>query len=80
MTPRQKHPSSGSRCKGSMDQRDNAGAVDANSNMSDYFSINRAADKRASQVLTQEIHNEFSNFSGIEYFEGMFRLQVEKSS
>ena len=42
----------------------NADAFNANSNIPDYFrlSMNRAADKRASQVLTEKIHNEFSDF------------------
>ena len=51
--------------------------------MLDYFwsSINRAADKRVSQVLMQKIHNEFSNvFSGVGCFEGTFRLQVKEGS
>ena len=42
---------------------DNVDVYDANSNMSDYFrsSVNRAADKRASQILTK-IFSEFSEF------------------
>ena len=40
----------------------NTDVVDATSNTLDYVrsSINRAADKRASQVLMQKIHNEFN--------------------
>ena len=36
---------------------------DINANIADYFrsSVNRAEDKRASEVLTNKIHNEFSN-------------------
>ena len=50
--------------------------------MLNYFrsSINRAADKRAGQVLTNKIHNEFSDvfsFSGIGCFEGTINLQVK---
>ena len=51
--------------------------------MSDYFrsSINKAADKRASQVLMQKMHNKFSDiFSGIWCFEGTFSLQVKDDS
>ena len=54
-----------------------------NSNMSDYFrsSINRAADKRESQVLINKIHNEFGDFlKEIESFKGMFSLQVKDDS
>ena len=42
---------------------DNVDEVDANSIMSNYFrsSINRAADKRASKVLMQCIHNVISD-------------------
>ena len=41
----------------------NVDVNDANSNMPNYFrsSINRAADKRASQVLMNKTHNEFSD-------------------
>ena len=53
---------------------------DANANMPDYFrsSINRAADKRASLVLMNKIHNGFSHvfFSGI----GTFSLQMKDSN
>ena len=59
---------------------DNEDVNDANSNKPDYFrsSINRAAHKRANQVLMNKIHNEFSYifFSGIGCFEDMFSLQV----
>ena len=51
--------------------------------MPDYFrsNTNRAADIKASQVLTQNIHKEISNvFSGIGSFEGTFRLQVKEVS
>ena len=49
-------PSSRSSCKANTGQQvktDNMDLVDANSNMPDYFrsSINRAVDKRVSQVL-----------------------------
>ena len=53
-------------CKENISQQfntDNVDVNDANANMSNYFrcSINRAADKRASQVLMNKIHNEFSD-------------------
>ena len=46
-----------------VDQDKYADVFVANSNMPDYFrsSINRAADRRASNVLTQKIHNEFGD-------------------
>ena len=42
---------------------DNGDVHDANSNMPDYlrYSIRRAIDKKASQVLTNKIHNEFGD-------------------
>ena len=56
-------------------------------NMPDYFrsSANKAADKRAIKVLTNneltnKFHNEFSNFSGISCFEGAFTLQLKDGS
>ena len=54
--------SSGSSCGVNKTQQiktDNMDVNDTNSNMQDYLrsSINRAADKWASQVLTQKIHN-----------------------
>ena len=51
--------------------------------MPDYFrsSTNRAARKRAGKVLTDKIHNEFSEvFQGIGYFEGTFSLQEKDGS
>ena len=46
-----------------VNKTDYADVVDPNSNMPDYFrfSINREADKRANQVLKQNIQNEFSD-------------------
>ena len=47
--------------------------------MPDYFSSseNKASDKGAREVLTNKIHNEFSDvFAGIVCFEGMFILQL----
>ena len=60
-------PSSSFSCKGKPEwqiKTYNVDAVDANSNMLDYFmsSINKATDKIATQVLTQKIHNKFSDF------------------
>ena len=44
-------------------ETDKIGMFDDKINMPDYFrpSANKAADKRASEVLTNKIHNEFSN-------------------
>ena len=43
---------------------DKADANDTDANMPDYFrsGINRTADRRASQVLMNKRHNEFSDF------------------
>ena len=52
-------------------------------NMPDYFrpSANREADKEASRILTQKIHNDFSDvFTGIGCFDGTFKLQVREGS
>ena len=62
---------------------DNVDLNDANSNMPDYFrySSNRAADKRARQILMNIMHSEFSDsFSEIVHFEGMFSLHVKDDS
>ena len=51
--------------------------------MSDYFmsSMDREADKMAWQLITQKIYNEFGDvFTGIECFDGTFRLQVKEGS
>ena len=60
-------PSGAQNCKESTDQdirSDNAGVINANLNMPDYFrsSTDREAEKWVSQVLMQRIHNEFSDF------------------
>ena len=50
--------------------------------MPDYFksNIKRAADKRASEDLTNKIHNECSDFfPGIDSFEITFTLQVKEA-
>ena len=64
--------------KGQQIKTDNTDVNDAKSNMSDYFrsSINEAANKRAGQVLMQNVHNGFSDvfFSGIGCFQGIFSL------
>ena len=59
-------PSNSPSCKankGKQNKTDNVDVNYANSNMSDYFrsSINKAADKRASQIIMEKIHNEFSD-------------------
>ena len=48
-----------------MIKTDNVDVKETNANMSDHFkfSINRAAEKRASQILTNKIHNKFSYVS-----------------
>ena len=44
-------------------------------------SMYKEADKRASQLVTQRIHNEFSDdFTGIGSFEGTFGFEVMKGS
>ena len=53
-------------CRINRSQENNTDKVDANdtkANMPDYFrsSTNRAAHKRASKVLTNKIHNKFSD-------------------
>ena len=48
-----------------------------------YFnpSDNKEADKRASEAITNRIHNEFINlFSGTDCFKGKLSLQVEEGS
>ena len=46
-----------------------------------FSSTNRVTDKRASEVLTNKIHNEFSDvFSGIGCIEGSFTLQGKEIS
>ena len=60
-------PSSGYSYKANTGQQikpDNVDIDNANSSMPSYFmsSINRSADKRESQILTQKIHGEFSDF------------------
>ena len=64
-------------------ETDKAGMCDDKINMPDYFrsTANKAADKRANEVLTNNIHNEFSDvFPGIDCFEGTFSLQVKGGS
>ena len=58
---------------------DNAYLNEANSNMPDHFrsSINRAADNRTSQALTNKIYTDCSDFLCIGCFEDMFGLQVK---
>ena len=55
-------------------ETDKVGTYDSNTNMSDYFrfSRNKALDRRASEVLTNKIHNVLTSdfFSGIGCFEG----------
>ena len=77
-----KHPMALTAKQSPTNKTDNADVNDANTHMPDYFSsnANRAADKRASQVLTNKIHNALSIFSGIGYFEDMFSLQVKETS
>ena len=52
--------------------------------MSDYFrsSTNRVTDKRAGEVLTNQIHNEFNGvfFSEIGCLEGIVTLQIKEGS
>ena len=58
-------------------------ANDADAKMLDYFRSNgnRATDKRASQVLTNQIHSKFGDFfSGVGCFEGTFSLHVKEGS
>ena len=44
-------------------------------------SDNKEADKRASDTITNRLHNEFNDlFSGIGCFKGMFSLQVKEGS
>ena len=53
---------------------------DGKISMSYYFSCiaNKAADKRAIEVLKDKIHHKFSDFfSGIGCFEGTFTIQVK---
>ena len=62
---------------------DKADAHDNNTDLPDYFrsSTNRAADKGASEILTNKIHNEFNDiFPSIDHFEGTFTLQVKDGS
>ena len=52
-------------------------------NMPDHFnsSKNKEADKRASEAITNRIHNKFNDlFSNIVSFEGTFSLQVKEGS
>ena len=73
-------------CKANTDveyKSDNADVVNNVPNMADYFrlSINREADKKASQLIMQKIHNIFSNvFEEIGCFEGIFKLQAREGS
>ena len=62
---------------------DRQGVHDGKINMQDYFksSVNRIADKGASEVITNKIYNVFSNvFSRIGCNEGTFALQVNEGS
>ena len=62
---------------------DNVNVMNTNSNMPDYFRCNtdREADKRASQLITQRIHNEYIDvLTGIGCFDGTFRWQVKEGS
>ena len=55
----------------------NEDVINTISNMPDYFrfSTDKETDKRANQLITQRIQNEFSNVpTGIGYFGGIFRL------
>ena len=67
----------------SWSKTDKVGMCDGKINKPDYFwfSANQVADKRVNEVLTHEIHNEFSNiFSAIGCFERTLRLQVKYGS
>ena len=73
-------------CKANKAQQikaDKVGVNDANSDMPYHFrsSINRAADKKASQVLMQKTHNKFRDcFYKNGCFEGTISLQVKDDS
>ena len=72
------------KCKAHMaeDHRaDSRNTNHSNVNSLDYFrsSANIWADKKASSIIMQRIHNEFSYvFTGIGYFEGTFKLSVKE--
>ena len=62
---------------------DNVGMHDGKLNLPDYFksSTNKVADNRASEVLRNKIHNEFSDvLPGIGCLEGTFTLHVKDGS
>ena len=79
-------PSSAPSCKANTDwerRSDNMDVININSNMPDFFrsSMVREVGKRDNQLITQSIHNEFSDvFTGIGCFNGTFRLQVKKAA
>ena len=58
------------------------GTNDHNTNMAEYVrsSSNKATDKKASEILTNKIHNKFSDNSSIGCFEDSFSLQVKDGS
>ena len=59
------------------------GANQRNVNIVEYLmsSANTKADKEASKVIMQKIHNEFSDvFTGIGCFEGTFKFRVKEGS
>ena len=79
----QTKPDEGSASKDKTNMSDCLNFSTSKTIMLDYFnsSDNKETDKRANEVITTRIHNEFNElFSSIGCFEGMFSLQVAECS
>ena len=76
--------SSGRANTGQQIKTDNVDVVDANSSIADYLrsSINRGAEERTSQVLTQKytMNSAMYLFSEMGHFKGILSLQEKESS
>ena len=73
----------GSTSKDKTSMADYLNSRKSKTNMSEHFisSNNKETDKRASEAITNRIHNTFNIvFSGIGCFEGMFSLKVKDGS